>query len=229
MDKEKAQSRINRIFYGALIWAVFYVYVYAQPHVWDNETLLGAVFNIAYSKEIAEIFKIGFFIFFGFNLYKTILGKTKGYISYNRLMNILILAAVIKLAIQVIAFSLLDDDAFMGLFGYLFNTEARFYQSSYFLLYLIGNVLELLTFMMIIIFYYQLKKSHIHLPTMITLRIWIIALLFGYTFFINNLVEHNIVNGIVNLFYLSIIMIVYVKTRYNFALTACCMVLLILI
>lgn len=229
MDKEKAQSRINRIFYGALIWAIFYVYVYAQPDVWNKETLLGAVFNITYSREIAEVFKIGFFIFFGFNLYKTTLGKTKGYISYNRLMNILILAAIIKLLIQIFTFNLFDDESFMGLFGYLFNTDARYYQSSYFLLYLLGNVLELLTIMMIIIFYYQLKKSHIHLPTMITLRIWIIALLFGYTFFINNLVEYNIVNGIVNLLYLSIIMIVYVKTRYNFALTACCMVLLILI
>lgn len=228
MDTGVLKNRISRIFYGALVWAVFYYYVFYDATEWNEETLLGNDFGVRHSMALAYGIKFVFFTLVGLNLYKTTLGKSKGIFTLNRVLNVLILATLVSFILQFVLYQA-DIYAFKGLIGWVYNHEAPYHLDGRFLFMMVSHIVELLYMGMVVIFMFQLYKSKKTVPFMFKVRLGIIGFIYLFALSFHHFSESEFLPFLIGSIYLFIALMVYVKTQYNLALAMLALVFLVII
>ena len=224
------RNRINRMLLGALVWGVFYFYVFFDEAQW-NKTLFGEWFS-AHDYQLAYSFKLGFFVIAGYNFYRTTLGKSRAAFIINRLLITLIFCGLLALIIQGYFVQFESSYTHSGLIGLLVGDrsyyEGLIISDTTILIMLLARTFECLYFTFICIYLYQLYKVKASLPFMMQVRVFIVLAIYGY-----GMSLHPWDTTLVPLLLASITivaaLIVYVRSRHSVALMVLAVAFLVLL
>lgn len=206
---------MKKIFVGAIIWGIFYVYVFFDQNTW-NETLFGQLFGNTYSPTLRYAIQALFFLILNVNLYTSVLGKrTVGFDSVKKL-NVLILVSAVVLLIQIYALRTRTPFHY-GIIGYVYQkgTWTHGMLSPFvYGLYTVSSILFATYLAGVLVYVYQIFRVGSGIPFFIIVRLLIVALVYalvlGHTpggFDYVSLLLHGL--------YVLTIFIVYLLTKHS--------------
>ncbi len=227
MNKTIVARRIERVFYGAIVWGVFYLYLFGNESVWNDHSIAGSIFNIPYSLTYALVFKLVFFSLAGFNFYRSTLAKGKGVFSFQRALNVVIVSLTLALLVQFITAEWLGNGSFKGFTGLLLGENPPPLHIG--MMTIVARLFEMAYLSFLVMYLYQLVQSNMALSFMSKFRFLLVFLIYGMTLFIPEGDAFVFTSGIIYLLYLFLAFYIYKKTQYNLALSLLSIVILIII
>jgi hypothetical protein len=215
MNTTIVSFHLRKIFLGAVIWGIFYYYIFFNVKVWD-QTLFGQLFNIPYTKTIIYAIQLIFFIVLTLNLYTSTIGKKNVMFTPLKTINTLIFISIIVLITQI--YTLQTQTPFhYGIIGYINNSGLfahGFLSPLDYALYTAATIFLVIYLAGIFVYLYQIIRMNIHMPFFIIIRVLIIALIYGLTLGLTPQ-GFDYMSLLLYSIYVFIIFIVYLSTKHS--------------
>lgn len=173
-------SQVKKIFVGAIIWSIFYLYVFFDRNAW-SETLFGRLFDDTYSPALRYTIQAIFFLILNVNLYNSVLGKRTVTFDTVKKLDVLVLVSSVVLLAQ--AYALYTGTPFhYGVLGYVYQhgswTHGSLSPFAYGL-YTFATIMLSAYLAGILVYVYQIFRMGFSIPFFTVLRLVIVALLYG--------------------------------------------------
>jgi hypothetical protein len=173
-------SHVKKIFVGAIIWVIFYLYVFFDQNTW-KETLFGQLFGNTYSPGLRYGIQAVFFLILNMNLYRTVLGKRTVIFDSVKKLNVLILVSSVVLVVQT--YALYSRTPFhYGIMGYLYQRGTWTHGTlSPFVygLYTFSSIMLATYLAGLLVYVYQIFRMGFGIPFFIVIRLLIVAVVYG--------------------------------------------------
>ncbi len=171
---------MKKIFVGAVIWGIFYLYVFFDQNAW-NETLFGQLFGGTYSPVLRYAIQATFFLILNVNLYTSVLGKRTVIFDSVKKLNVLILVSSIVLLVQIYAIRT-QTPFHYGIIGYVCQrgtwTHGMLSPFAYGL-YTFSSIMLATYLAGILVYVYQIFRMGMGIPFFIVVRLLIVCLVYG--------------------------------------------------
>jgi hypothetical protein len=217
MNPNPVNNNINKIFFGSIIWGVFYLYPFFDETIWDS-TLFGSLFGGSYSYIFIYAIQIVFFLFLNFNLYHYTIGKKYNIFDLDKFFRVFIFSALLVLLSQFILI-LFDLSYHFGLIGYLIGqnnySNLLVFESVWvYALYTIGTILMSIYIAGILVYFYQIQKMNMEFPFSLLLRL-LVSLFFYGLVLATSPDGFNWIQLAFGVVYILFAVLVYIKSKYS--------------
>ncbi|MDO9629316.1 MAG: hypothetical protein Q7I99_05385 [Acholeplasmataceae bacterium] len=217
MNPNPVNNNVNKIFFGSIIWGVFYLYPFFNESIWES-TLFGSLFGGSYSYILVYAIQIVFFLFLNFNLYHYTIGKKYNLFDIDRFFRVFIFSALLVLVTQFLLI-LFNLSFHFGVIGYFIGqnnySNLLVFESIWvYAFYTIGTILMSIYIAGILVYFYQVQKMNMEFPFSMLLRLLVSLFLYG-------LVLGTSPNGFnfvqlgFSILYILFAMLVYIKSKYS--------------
>ncbi len=217
MQPNPYQSHINKIFFGSVVWGIFYLHLFYDATRFQA-SYVGSVLGVPYSYELIYSIQIVFFSLLIYNLIQFTIGKKYSPFDVSRFFKVFIFASLIVSIIQgvLIHFNL---SFHFGLIGYFvgrgsFLNETVEQGLFLYILYSTGLILMMIYLSLVLVYIYQLYKSNISFPFSMLLKIGMTLFIYGYSLGFS-FSGFSFLTLAWMVLYLLFGFIVYLKTKYS--------------
>lgn len=217
MQPNPYQSHINKIFFGSIVWGIFYLHLFYDATRFD-QSYVGSVLGLPYSYELVYSVQIVFFSLLIYNFIQFTIGKKYSPFDISRFFKVFIFAGLLVSIIQGILIHFGISFHF-GIIGYIVGRGAYvnpIVETSLhlYILYTIGLVSMLIYISLVLVYLYQLYKTNIAFPFSTLLKMGISLFLYGYSLGFSMSGFNFLTIGFM-VIYLLFGFIVYLKTKYS--------------
>jgi len=217
MNPNPVNNNINKIFFGSIIWGVFYLYPFFNETIWDS-TLFGSLFGSSYNYILIYAIQIVFFLFLNFNLYHYTIGKKYNIFDIDKFFKVFIFSALLVLLSQFLLI-LLNLSYHFGIIGYLigqnnYSNMLVFESIWVYALYTVGTILMSIYIAGILVYFYQIQKMNMEFPFSMLLRLLVSLFLYGLVI-ATSPDGFNWIQLAFGVFYIFFSLLVYIKSKYS--------------
>lgn len=230
MQPSSLYPHVNKMLFGALIWTLFYIYVFFDTNAW-NSSLFAGFFQNSYSYVLLYIIQFVFFLLLNVNLYTYTIGKKFNRFDIHLFFKVFIYAGVLVLLTQLIMV-FYDLPFHYGFIGYFLGKSSIFgfaYDSiGLYVLYMLSTWMLALYVALVLVYIFQIKKSNAIFNFTILYRFLVIILLMGIVLGTSQ-DGFNWIQLMMFSVYIAFSWIVYVKTKYNISALVVSLLILFLL
>lgn len=231
MQPNPYQSHINKIFFGSIVWGIFYLHLFYDATRFQS-SYVGSVLGMPYSYELVYSIQIVFFSLLIYNFIQFTIGKKYSPFGLSRFFKVFIFAGLLVSIVQgvLIHFEL---SFHFGVIGYIvgrgsFINQVVLTGVHLYILYTIGLIMMMIYISLVLVYFYQLYKTNISFPFSMLLKIGIILFLYGYSLGFS-ISGFNIFSLMFLVLYLFFSLMVYLKTKYSLKALIVSLILLLIL